>query len=43
MIWNIWSFEDLEEKDQLLDQSMNYEGDCRTALTTPGLVSTQQQ
>ena len=39
MVWDLWCFEDLEEKDQLLDQSMNYKGDCRTASATPGLLN----
>ena len=43
MIWDLWYFEDLEEKDYLLHQSVNQlvsdGGVCRTALSTPGLLN----
>ena len=37
MVWDLWCFEDLEEKDRLLNQSVNDGGVCRTAPTTSGL------
>ena len=42
MVWDLWCFEDLEEKDRCIDQSVNElinDGDdCRTALATLGLL-----
>ena len=38
MVWDLWCFEDLEEKDQLLNQSVNDGGVCRTAPARPGLL-----
>ena len=35
IVWDIWCFEFLEEKDDSINQSMNYKGDCRTAPATP--------
>ena len=40
MVCDLWCFEDFEEKDQLLNYSVNYEGVCRTAPATPGLLNT---
>jgi len=37
MVWDLYSFEDLEVKDRLLDLSVNDKGICRTAPATPGL------
>ena len=39
MVWDLWWFEDLEEKDWLLDQLINDGGVCRTAPATPGLLN----
>ena len=42
MVWDLWCFEDLEENDDWLNEwiteSVTYEGDCRTAPATPGLL-----
>ena len=42
MAWDLWCFEDLEEKDRSIDQSINQlindRGVCRTAPATPGLL-----
>ena len=32
-------FKDWEEEDDRINQSVNFEGVCRTALTTPGLLN----
>ena len=42
MVWDLWCFEDLEEKDRLLNQSVNDGGVCRTAPATPGLLNTDR-
>ena len=31
-------FKDWEEEDDRINQSVNFEGVCKTALTTPGLL-----
>ena len=41
MIWDLWCFEDLEEKGVLMNESMNDKGVCRTTPATPGLLKTQ--
>ena len=40
MVWDLWRFEDLEEKDlfQSVNQSFNERVDCRTAPASPGLL-----
>ena len=39
MVWDLWCFEDLEEKDETINQ-LNYDGGvCRTAPATPGLLN----
>ena len=38
MAWNIWCFEELQEKDDGLDQGNNDGGVCRTAPATKGLL-----
>ena len=40
MVWDLRSFEDLEEKYYLVDQLVNEEGISRTAPATPGLLIT---
>ena len=40
MVWALGSFEDLEEQDESVYQSINYKGVCGTALATPGLLNT---
>ena len=32
-------FKHKEEEDDIINQSVNFEGVCRTALTTPGLLN----
>ena len=39
MVWYLWCFEDLEEKDCLVDQSISGGAVCRTAPATPGLLN----
>ena len=39
-IFDLWYFEDLEEKDDSLTHWINYEGVCWTAPDTPGLLIT---
>ena len=41
MVWDLWCFEDLEEKDRWLNESVNDGGVCRTAPATPGLLIMQ--
>ena len=43
MVWDLWCFEDLEEEDRLINQSVNDGGGCKTAPTTPGLLNTDMQ
>ena len=43
MVWDLWCFEELEGKHRSVTQSVNYKGDCRTALATPGLVIIQNK
>ena len=38
MVWELWCFEDLGEKDELLNELISYGGVCRTAPATPGLL-----
>ena len=38
-VWDLWCFEDLEEKDDPINQSVNVRGVCRTAPATPGLFN----
>ena len=38
MVWDLYSFEDLEVKDRSLDLSVNDKGICRTAPARPGLL-----
>ena len=38
MFWDLWWFEDLEEKDRWLSRSISDGGVCRTAPATPGLL-----
>ena len=37
MIWEKLCFKDLEEKGNVLNQGINYKGNCRTAPGRPGL------
>ena len=37
-VWKLWWFEDISTKERWLNQSMNYDGVCRTAPATPGLL-----
>ena len=43
-VWELWSFEHLDEKahglTELINQSMNHKAVCRTALATRGLLKT---
>ena len=41
MVWDLWCVEDLEEIDQLLNQSVNDRGVCRTAPAGYTLHTTQ--
>ena len=43
MVWDLWSFEDLEEKGDSIGGSMRDGGVCRTALATPGLLIIQEK
>ena len=38
MVWELWCFEDLEEKDRSVNQLSTDRGVCRTAPATPGLL-----
>ena len=38
MVCDLWYIEDLEEKDDRLNEWMNDGGDCKTAPATPGLL-----
>ena len=38
MVWDRQCLEDSEQKDQLLNESVNAEGVCRTAMATQGLL-----
>ena len=38
MVCDLCCFEDWEEKDLLINQSVNNEGVCKTALAKPGLL-----
>ena len=40
MVWDVWCFEDFEEKDDSVDQSVNDAGDCRTAPAEADLLKT---
>ena len=40
MVQDLWCFEDLEEKDDSINQSITDGGVCRTAPATPGLLNT---
>ena len=42
MVWMLWCFEDLEEKDHSVNQSINHKAVCRRAPATPGLLITWQ-
>ena len=37
-ICDLWYYEDLEEKDELMNESINYKAVYRTAPATPGLL-----
>jgi hypothetical protein len=39
-VCEIWYYEDLEEKDEWINQLINYEAVYRTAPATPGLLKT---
>ena len=39
MVWDLWCFEDVEEKERWLNQSVNDGGVCRTAPATPVLLN----
>ena len=41
MVWDLWCFEFLDEKDHWLDQLINDGGVCRTAPATQGLLIMQ--
>ena len=43
MDWDLWFFEDLEEKHELISELINDGGVCRTAPATPGLLITFQK
>ena len=38
-VWDLWYLEDWEEKGQGLNELINDEAVCRTALATPGLLN----
>ena len=40
MVCDLWYFEDLEEKDDSLNQLINHEAVSKTAPATPGLLNT---
>ena len=37
-VWEFLCFEDLEENDDLINELLSYEGVCRTAPSTQGLL-----
>ena len=41
MVWDLWWFKDLEEKDDslIISELITDDRDCRTALATPGLLN----
>ena len=39
-VYDLWYYEDLEEKDESINQSINHEAVYRTAPATPGLLIT---
>ena len=41
MVWDLWCFEDLEEKDRSVNQLISDRGVYRTAPATPGLLKIQ--
>ena len=43
MAWDLWCFEYLEEKSDLINQLINDGGVCRTAPATPGLFTIEEQ
>ena len=43
MVWDIQHIEDSEQKDDLIDQSINHECVYRTALATPGMLNRSGQ
>ena len=40
MVWDLWCIEDLEEKVHSTIELINWEGVCRKAPATPGLLIT---
>ena len=38
-VWELWFFEDLEEKDELVTELMSDKAVCRTAPATQGLLT----
>ena len=42
IVWNLWLFEDLEEKDESISELINDGGVCRTAPATPGLLTIEK-
>ena len=41
MVWDLWCFEDLEEKDESISELISDRGVCRTAPATLGLLKMQ--
>ena len=39
MVWDLWCFEELEKRDELICQSVNDRGVCRTARVSFGLLN----
>ena len=39
MVWDLWCFEELEKKNESINQSVNDGGVCRTARATLGLLN----
>ena len=37
-VWELWCFENSEEKDDSVTELINYEAVCRTASATPDLL-----
>ena len=42
IVWDLWCFEYLEEKSDLINQLINDGGVCRTAWATPGLLTIEK-
>ena len=42
-VWDRQCLDDFEQKDHILNESVNDDGFCRTALAKQGLLTTQTQ